>query len=240
MKKILLSAAMGSLFFTANADQTVVTAHEEPAIVVEQAPEVCECAFGGIYLGLGMGGSFLKNDSYGKIGTTEVKGNNNVNRFIGTVVLGGGKVFSEKFYLGLEGMMDFTKSEKKTFKTGNADVFEQKNSGFLPSIGIRFGYVYNTWLIYGKVSASYASVEAKERLTANNAKIASANKFAPALALGVEKAFCKKFTARLEGEYRFESKKNFTETYAGQAITGSVKGNKGFTVRALVAYNVKI
>lgn len=236
MKKILLSAAVGSLFFTANADQTVVTAHEEPAIVVEQAPEVCECPFGGLYLGLGIGGSFLQNNgSVTTNGAAYQKMDNNVNRFIGTIALGGGKVFNEKFYLGLEGMMDFTKSENKRIAN---NTFKIKNTAVIPSIGLRLGYVYNCWLIYGKVSASHASTEAT--VVANNVKLGSAKKFAPALALGVEKAFCKKFTARLEGEYRFESKKDFNETIGGTNYIGSVKGNKGFTVRALVAYNVKI
>lgn len=213
MKKILLSAAVGSLFFTANADQTVVTAHEEPAIVVEQAPEVCECPFGGLYLGLGIGGSFLKHDA-------DLK----ANRFIGTVALGGGKVFKEKYYLGLEGMMDFTKQKKKEF-TEDGHKIQAKTSGCIPSIGIRLGYVYNTWLVYGKISASHASFEVNDFTENENFSV---KKFAPALALGVEKAFCKKFTARLEGDWRFASKKEGTST------------NKGFTVRALVAYNVKI
>ena len=47
------------------------------------------------------------------------------------------------------------------------------------------------------------------------------------LGLGVEKALCKKFSARLEGDYNCGGKK------------GSVKFNKGFTIRALAAYNIK-
>lgn len=229
MKKILLSAAMGSLFFTANADQTVVTAHEEPAVIIEQAPieEVCECTFGGIYAGLGIGGSFYKNKY--KNAAEELK-TKNINRFVGTVALGAGKVFKDVFYVGLEGMMDFTKSKKHDMHRQNGDLygFSLKNSGIVSSIGLRAGYVVNSinTLVYGKVAASHASCKVVEN--ANGNKKESSSKFAPALALGVEKAFCKKFTARLEGEYRFESKKD------------GLKANKGFTVRSLLAYHVKI
>ena len=227
MKKIVASTALATLLFPAvNADTTVVTAHEEPAIV-EQAPgECCTPDFGGIQFILGIGGSFLKN---------EVKVNNvkafskNANRFIGTVGIGGGKVFKDKFYAGLEVLFDFTKSKDWTEKYSNADC-KLKSNGLFTSLGLRLGYIvpkYNT-MVYFKVAGSHSSSKVTNESTKAELKAA---KIVPTLALGVEKAFCKKFTARLEGEYRFKGTKK-TKGY-------ELKGNDGFNIRALVSYNVR-
>ena len=125
MKKIVASTALAGLLspMALNADTTVVTAHEEPAIV-EQAPEEC-CSpdFGGIQFILGIGGSFLKAEVKDKDNGTNAKISKNANRFIGTVGLGGGKVFKDKFYVGMEVLFDFTKNkdwtEQITYKTVN-------------------------------------------------------------------------------------------------------------------------
>lgn len=242
MKKIVASTALAALLFPAvNADTTVVTAHEEPAIV-EQAPEEC-CSpdFGGIQFILGIGGSFLKAELKDKKGgRTDAKISKNANRFIGTVGIGGGKVFKDKFYVGMEALFDFTKAKDwtETFKYKDAADVEQndrqatlKSNGLFTSLGLRLGYIipkYNT-MVYFKVAGSHSSVKAtnvgKDQIEIKAAKIV------PTLALGVEKAFCKKFTARLEGEYRFKGTKK-AEGY-------ELKANDGFNIRALVSYNVR-
>ena len=227
MKKIVASTALAGLLFPVSADTTVVTAHEEPAIV-EQAPEEC-CTpdFGGIQFILGIGGSFLKAEL--KNNDTNSKVSKNANRFIGTVGIGGGKVFKDKFYAGLEVLFDFTKSKDWTEKYNNVD-YKLKSNGLFTSLGLRLGYIvpkYNT-MVYFKVAGSHSSVKATS--LADNGELKAA-KIVPTLALGVEKAFCKKFTARLEGEYRFRGSKK----------EGAVelKANDGFNIRALVSYNVR-
>ena len=234
MKKIVASTALVALLFPAvDADTAVVTAHEEPAIV-EQAPEEC-CTpdFGGIQFILGIGGSFLKAELKDKDNGTNAKISKNANRFIGTVGIGGGKVFKDKFYAGLEVLFDFTKSkdwtEEGTYKGVKRNV-KLKSNGLFTSLGLRLGYIvpkYNT-MVYFKVAGSHSSAKVNSE-TAN--KELKAAKIVPTLALGVEKAFCKKFTARLEGEYRFKGTKK-AEGY-------ELKANDGFNIRALVSYNVR-
>ena len=233
MKKIVASTALASLLFPVNADTTVVTAHEEPAIV-EQAPEEC-CTpdFGGIQFILGIGGSFLKAELKDKDNGTNAKISKNANRFIGTVGIGGGKVFKDKFYVGMEVLFDFTKNkdwtEQVTYKTVKQNA-KLKSNGLFTSLGLRLGYIvpkYNT-MVYFKVAGSHST--AKVNLETANKELKAA-KIVPTLALGVEKAFCKKFTARLEGEYRFKGTK--------KADGYELKANDGFNIRALVSYNVR-
>lgn len=235
MKKIVASTALAGLLspMALNADTTVVTAHEEPAIV-EQAPEEC-CSpdFGGIQFILGIGGSFLKAEVKDKDNGTNAKISKNANRFIGTVGLGGGKVFKDKFYVGMEVLFDFTKNkdwtEQITYRTVNQNA-KLKSNGLFTSLGLRLGYIvpkYNT-MVYFKVAGSHSS--AKVNLETSNKELKAA-KIVPTLALGVEKAFCKKFTARLEGEYRFKGTKK-EDGY-------ELKANDGFNIRALVSYNVR-
>ena len=235
MKKIVASTALVGLLspMALNADTTVVTAHEEPAIV-EQAPEEC-CSpdFGGIQFILGIGGSFLKAEVKDKDNGTNAKISKNANRFIGTVGLGGGKVFKDKFYVGMEVLFDFTKNkdwtEQITYKTVNQNA-KLKSNGLFTSLGLRLGYIvpkYNT-MVYFKVAGSHSS--AKVNFETSNKELKAA-KIVPTLALGVEKAFCKKFTARLEGEYRFKGTKK-EDGY-------ELKANDGFNIRALVSYNVR-
>ena len=231
MKKIVASTALAGLLspMALNADTTVVTAREEPAIV-EQAPEEC-CSpdFGGIQFILGIGGSFLKAELKDKDNGTNAKISKNANRLIGTVGLGGGKVFKDKFYVGMEVLFDFTKNKDWTEKFNNIDT-KLKSNGLFTSLGLRLGYIvpkYNT-MVYFKVAGSHSTLKATNL---SNNKDLKAAKIAPTLALGVEKAFCKKFTARLEGEYRFKNSK--------KADGIELKGNDGFNIRALVSYNVR-
>ena len=234
MKKIVASTALAALLSPAvNADTTVVTAHEEPAIV-EQAPEEC-CTpdFGGIQFILGIGGSFLKAELKDKDNGTNEKISKNANRFIGTVGIGGGKVFKDKFYAGLEVLFDFTKAKDWTGEVTYKSVKQNaklKSNGLFTSLGLRLGYIvpkYNT-MVYFKVAGSHSSAKANLETANKELKVA---KIVPTLALGVEKAFCKKFTARLEGEYRFKGTKK-AEGY-------ELKANDGFNIRALVSYNVR-
>jgi len=155
------------------------------------------------------------------------------NRFIGTVALGAGKVFNERFYLGIEGMFDFTGAKKQNSGTNG----EARIGGCMPSFGLRFGFTKDTWLVYGKVSGNYTSFEMKDKASGN--KVFSVNGLAPAVALGIEKSFCKKFSARLEAEYRFRNSKKLSGIDPG--LDGKkFEASKGFTVRALVSYCLPI
>lgn len=248
MKKVMLSAAVCALAFSANADV---------ASEVVVADAIQASAFNSIYAGLGIGGSFFKGDDvvYATVGDPDPADATDwgyldpkANRFIGSFVLGGGKVFNNKIYVGAEFLMDFTKNKKFSVesddtkhdvyvKTGlvpnyaEADIYG-KIGGFIPQINAKFGYAFNKCtLAYVKLGCAWTkvSVDSYRANTDNKVDNASFSKTKAAFVLGVgaEKAFCKKFSAAVEGDY------NFGWKYSG------LKFNKGWTVRALVKYNVK-
>lgn len=210
MKKVILSAAMGLAMFSASAEDVVVAAANDAAT---------EAAFDGMYFGLGLGGSFLKAKEDVTIqGVTTRVFDKKSNSFIGSAVFGGGKTFKDKFYVGAETMLDFGKSTIK-IGAGKADL----RRFVTPELAARIGYVNTNTMFYGKVGAVFAKIGVK-------------NKVLPALGLGVERAFCKKFSARLEGEYVFPAK--FDNKIGNDGF--KTRAGNGFNVRALVSYNVKI
>lgn len=179
----------------------------------------------GAYFGLGLGGNFLDNTLY----VGNVKCDKSANRFMGTAILGAGKVFGNKLYAGVEGLVDFAKkSNVRTNKDGMEVAF--KNRGIVPELALRLGYVYNTYMFYGKIGCSFGKTDTY----ASDGDVVvwgRVNKAVPTLSLGVEKAFCGKFSARLEGEYVFKGKENFDN--------GSLRQAKGWNVRAIGTYSVK-
>lgn len=256
MKKVMLSAAVCAMAFSANAD----VADE---VVIAEAIQAS--AFDSIYAGLGIGGSFLKGDDYPYAQTLEGGGTTKVdtwgylnpkaNRFIGSFVLGGGKVFNNKIYVGAEFLMDFTKNKKFSVEANDntpygvyvnvgtetapsykgADIYG-KIGGFMPQVNAKLGYAFNKCtLAYVKLGCAWTKVTVDSydvQTDANNPKKVDGESFSKTkaafvLGVGAEKAFCKKFSAAVEGDY------NFGWKYSG------LKFNKGWTIRALVKYNVK-
>ena len=239
MKKVLLGAAC-AVAFSADAgvaEKTVVAGTTQPA-------------FSSVYAGLGIGGSFLKSDDLEYASDITVnaakftanatkKTGRKANRFIGSFVLGGGKVFKNNVYAGAEFMMDFTKNKKinveDKIKVNGSDVDlkgESKVGGFIPQLNVKAGYVFkNNVLAYGKLGCAWTKFSKKvlaKDATGTYIKVdGSKTKASFVLGLGAEKAFCKKFSAALEGDYNFGWKDN------------GVRYNKGWNVRALVKYNVK-
>ena len=241
MKKVLLGAAC-AVAFSADAgvaEKTVVAGTTQPA-------------FSSVYAGLGIGGSFLTGDELEY--DTEAKIENNkynskktasfkpkANRFIGSFVIGAGKVFKNNVYAGAEFMMDFTKNKKHEFEgkeevDGNPPKVgdlkgEVKVGGFIPQLNVKVGYVFkNNVLAYGKLGCAWTKLSGKRTVTNGKYRHESSDsktKGAFVLGLGAEKAFCKKFSAALEGDYNFGWKNE------------GARYNKGWNVRALVKYNVK-
>ena len=228
MKKVMLSAAVCAMAFSANAEEVVVAETAQTS------------AFNSIYAGLGIGGSFLESNEakYTDKNGNDAKDKLKAHRFIGSFVLGGGKVFKNNVYAGAEFMMDFTKNKKKEFegKDGTKDVkAEWKIGGFIPQLNVKAGYVFkNDTLAYAKLGCAWtkASVKPFEK-NGNDWKEGdgeSKTKASFVLGLGAEKAFCKKFSAALEADYNFGWK---------DEDLIDVRVNKGWNVRALVKYNVK-
>ena len=209
MKKIVFAVALA---------MTSASFAEEAVIVEEEAAPAYADSFSGLYLGLGIGGSFVKYE-YGKY-------SEKCNRFIGTLVLGGGKAINQKFYVGGEFLMDFTKAKDKTFTDG-ANSITIKYQGVTPQLALRLGYANPYWgaLFYGKAGVAFNKGKAWGVHNGENFSH-SKTKAGFVLGLGAEKAFCKKFSARLEGDYNFGSNDH------------GMKFNKGFTIRALATYDI--
>ncbi|GHU11664.1 hypothetical protein FACS189449_03590 [Alphaproteobacteria bacterium] len=223
------------MFFAAyGADSSTVPTDKEITKEVDasQVGEEAFCTiFDSLYLVLGMGGSSYENKLSALIDGRQESSENNVNRLLGVFAFGVGKAFSENFYIGAEMLCDFSKTKSRHMKLGNSDV-ETKVSPVIPSLGVRFGYLNRDWemLFYTKIAASRASTSFK-----NNDYDRKIVKIAPAVAIGVEKAFSKKFSARLECEYRFSSNGG---TGSIQIPKAKAKSARGINVRALIAYHV--
>ena len=208
----MLSAAVCALAVSSTfADETVVV--EE--VIAESN------AFDSVYGGLGLGGNFFKAKI--KDLDNEKIASEKFNRFMGSAVLGAGKAYKGKYYIGAEFLVDFMKGKEKSFKDDAYDC-TVKSNGFHPALALRFGYVFdNTNLVYGKFGGMWSKIKLNNKTT-NESE--SKSKIAPTLALGFEKAFCKKFSVCVEPEYSFGYK------------AGKSKLNKGWNVRALVKYNL--
>ena len=227
MKKVTLCAAVCAMTFSANADVAGVVAPEATPT----------CVFSSVYGGVGIGGSFLKagDISYTVFSSQkEAKFTPKANRFVGSVVLGGGKVFSNKVYAGAEFLMDFTKNKKHEITdvdhtTGESRI-EGKVGGFIPQIDVKAGYVFkNATLAYAKLGCAWTKFSYEQFRKDTGAKVdgESKTKASVTLGLGVEKAFRNKISAAIEGDYNFGNK------------IKDVRVNKGWSVRALVKYNIK-
>ena len=233
MKKMFIALLLGG----ASAGVSMGTEANYDAAPVEDAEEAVN-AFDGLYLGLGIGGSFLQDKGDALIaGKHYTFSKANVNRFTGNVFVGYNKTFKQKFLLGLEALCDFTKNKRKCLsdnlpKEGPSDV-DVKHSGFTPELALRLGYVYCNSLFFAKIAMVMPRAKVYA-VDANNKCFGKINKVALGLGLGVERAFCKKWSARLEGEYVFNQKKTFWDGEDNDKF----KVNKGWNVRAGLAYHI--
>ena len=228
------------------------------AFVEETAAANDECQIGGLQLFGGVVGSFMnwrvdtvekdnKNASGSGTSNNASKASDvkwdNANTFGGVVGIGYGKPLQENFYLGAEAMVEFGGSKKKDedkeneTSANNPDwkLEKKKNTSFfIPTFGIRLGYLpCNDTMVYTKISAAWSDLKVTHKDDANN-EIEN-RKVGPALAIGIEKAFNNKFSARLEGEYKFRSSdkhKNF-ETNRQQL------DQSRWAVRALISFNIR-
>lgn len=254
MKKVIMSTFAGLLCFSGvSADTAVVTAHEEPTMVVEEEhPETAiveeeASSLGGVNLILGIGGNFpeIKSETRYNVDSgsnfkagdeTAPKCKSTDKRFFGTVGLAGGKVFGNGVYAGVECLYDFTKSKTRE---------QIKVSGSTINAGARLGYTFGparSCMVYGKVAAQWSEAKLYGRDKQTNVKN---DKPVLALGLGVEKAISSKFSGRLEGDYSFSSKKSGKISNIDDNVnkrsddcTGKLKKDHNFNIRALISYNM--
>lgn len=207
MKKIILGVLICSTVLSAKADVAEeITTNEDAQSSI----------FDSLYAGLGVGGSFLKT-------TGSNLPDMEANRFMGSLVIGGGKVVN-KIYGGIEVLFDITKDKKqKKTEEGNCNI---QMDGFTPHIGIKAGYVPGqSVLAYLKLGCAWPKVS---KYTRNDDKTDSKSKASFVLGVGGEKIFCNRFSTALEVDYNFGFKKD------------ELRCNKGWNIRALAKYNIKL
>jgi opacity protein-like surface antigen len=174
--------------------------------------------FDGVYLGLGVGGNFFKIRD--EVTGNGRDGNYDASRFMGSVVIGGGKVIN-KIYGGIEALFDIMKNKKIEITGIKGDV---QMKGFIPQVNVKAGYsVYDNFIIYGKLGCAWSKASRTE-----NGQIANRSRSSLVFGVGAEKSFCKRFSLALDADYNQGFKSNDT-TY-----------NKGINVRALIKYNINI
>ena len=216
MKKVVFVVFGVSVLAPVFAEDAVVVNSE----IVENN-EQKNIPFDNLYLGIGVGGSFLKNET-----TVEERIKLNTDRFIGSAVFGVGKTFQDCYYVGCEGLVDFAKTKTQTTPVPHVSF---KTRGVTPSFGLRLGYQYLPWnaMVYGKVSAVFPKVT----VICDDVANVSISKATPSFELGIEKA-CGQFAARFGVEYVVRTKKTITV----ENVDYDVKSGKGFNIRAMIIY----
>lgn len=274
--KVLAATFAATFLVNANADlvepQTEAqSAPEEVSADDTTAPE-CECEespFGGFFLGAGLGGSFMKAKVNGAISHKkdgdwkEANKSKSANNFMGSLFIGAGKVFNNKWWLGGVAGVNISKNktwklekidcQKATGQTSWANVTGEqklKVNGVTPYLGLQFGGIVNLRTkVYLEAGVAFPNskyffdgkhdTDSKKSVsvTVKNSKAA------PYLGIGAERACTSKFGAGVFASYQFRTKKK-----KGAENTVAPDGryarfqNKldGWNVRAYVTYNVKI
>jgi len=199
--------------------------------------------------------------------------NDHDTRFTGNVTLGYGRRIQDKAYIALEAGLDLGQSSNfchvgMSTDTGKTfDVFS-KNMGFIPSVGLRLGYVHpeSKNMFYLKAGAAYSQAKTSysDSYIAGYIGVKDTNnsiynggavydvktyngkcsKWTPIVALGFEKVTGKNFRTRAEVEYRFQTTKSFDFSNDGKWCTdagdGTTKSVPGTTTAAEYNGTVKI
>lgn len=167
--------------------------------------------------------------------------NDHDTRFTGNVTIGYGRRIKEKAYIALEAGLDLGQSSNfchvgiSPDSGKKYDVFS-KNMGFIPSVGLRLGYVHpeSKNMFYIKAGAAYSQAKttyadnyiagygAENEGTEDNPNwknlgavydtitySGKCSKWTPIVALGFEKVTGKNFRTRAEVEYRFQTTRSF-------------------------------
>ncbi len=277
MKKLTFSIFAAALAFGANADV-------EPA---ETAATNCS-AYDGFFFGLGVSAvdSGIKTETTAASGVNDshktvpasldndigIDTSDHDTRFTGNVTLGFGRRIKEKAYVALEAGLDLGQSSNfhhagiATTEGKNFEVVS-KNHSFIPSVGLRLGYVHPETknMVYLRAGVAYS--QAKTAYTDNYVAEYNADdpvfdrlpyngkcsKWTPIVALGFEKVTGKNFRTRAEVEYRFQTTRSFdfnnngrrvevnTNTVDARPYNGTVKiyNKAAVTLRVMGIYTVK-
>jgi hypothetical protein len=262
MKKLKLGTVLCSIFLLLKVE------HSDCLDVTASSTNVN--AFDSFYFGGGGGYNFIRYDSYrlSVPGALTLSGPNlvvmydqqKVSRPMGTFVLGGGKVFYDWLYIGIEGLVDIAGAKTESVRVdgyATRDKAHDSDGGYvvheggvLPQVGIRLGYVDKSSDIMFYTRPSIAFTETvlyndndRRDILGPQAKLDGEPRRATfAVALGIEKVIFADVSARLEGEYLFEKPWEVNSLTAHKGVdTGwrTKAKTRSYNVRFLLTYNCK-
>ncbi|MDR2681492.1 MAG: hypothetical protein LBB29_00365 [Holosporaceae bacterium] len=119
--------------------------------------------------------------------------------------------FNNGFSCGFEGLLDFGSSNRVSKKIDDLE-YTTSSSGLIPSVSIILGYNVSTKrdvIFYLKGGGAFITTNAQ--VFGINGKV-KMSKLTPIIAVGVNFAVNDSLSIRLEGEHRFEAKKNSSIT----------------------------
>ena len=248
MKKVILGIAICAMAFSVSAKD------------VDAEKVVQDSLFDGIYAGLGIGGSFFKTTGgIPEIGF-DLDKDMEADRFMGSAVIGTGKVINN-VYGGFELLFDVMKNKKHDWTPSDTPAASRsiEMKGFIPQFNVKAGYSFtHDTVIYGKIGCAWSKVNATQPIVgkdkANTTKNRSKTKASIILGVGAEKIFSNRFSTSLEVDYNFGGSHDYhvdaveevkgeggnITTPASDAVDKNLRWSKGWSIRALAKYNVKI
>jgi hypothetical protein len=185
-------------------------------------------------------------------GFVETEVNDNKTRLGGSIVLGfGKKMKSSPAYFGIEAGLDVapntvSHAADKLSERGRAYTITTSVNGIVPSLALRVGFVDCETKILTYIRAGGSCIKAKEHYDEYSAvrildMASSDNKVSsvvPVVALGIEKAFARKMTGRLELAYRFD--KNKVKEFSGDHGSTKLTSKGAISLRALFCAHLKV
>ncbi|MDR0556051.1 MAG: hypothetical protein LBG20_03550 [Holosporaceae bacterium] len=230
MKKIAMRMLAVSLSVSLYADGWAAETEETTQQEGTDEPSCCSHDFTGVYLGIGAGCQFSKNELKDTTDNTKATFDNNA--VGGSAVLGARKVFGN-FCIGAEVGGTVGPTKTSDVKDGNVKVRTIRNRGSLVNLGLTVGGVHaeKGWHGFGIIGFYFPHTTLKD---ANNNGIGSDEKPVVLVGVGAEKKFTQKWGARVDLGYGFDNKKRFE--YAGSK--GEWKGNGGLVLKLLATYHV--
>jgi opacity protein-like surface antigen len=252
-KKVASSVFLG-LLGTVSAMDGEVTASATKD-VVEGATLEEHSAFRGFYGGLGFSINNMGTKNHfhwSGDAVPELESDHRSSNPGGFALLGfGWKMRSNGLYTGIEVGVDLAPAFSyadidKMYATGTNNSFysiRTRISGIIPSGALRIGYVDQDSKILTYLKGGVSYIKATETFIneTNNAATKSTHQYStsgvsPFVGIGIEKAFARRATARLEGVFTLGKKgeRNYPD---GKEI---LTRKDGVTLRAIVCFHLKI
>lgn len=213
--------------------------------------------YDGFYIGAGVEFSRFTNQSEilwsSIVGIFGVKiQQRKINKVGGAFAVGGGRCVVGRCYIGGELSLDISGNTSYNGAYGNRGIvnYNGKLHGIVPSAVVRLGYCLNTsTMAYVRVGGAYVKSDfddgmgrmlaARHRNLEFYGSEVNISKIVPVVGLGIERQVCGKFGLRLEGDYRFNSKKMSAEivsVFNGMGVFGLRNRVKNYTVRLMGTY----